>query len=191
MLFRSISILSLLFLVSCSSVGVGTTETASDKNKEDYAGHHMEAFKGSSALEIMKSLNGTWKGTVNTPEGGEENTTVTYQVTSNGSAVVETIFVGTPMEMTSVYYDKAGKMMMTHYCSLGNRPTMILDSDEDYIINMVYHSGEDLDPSKSHHIHGVKITIHEDGSIEQNWQGYEGGKPSNETIVKLKRFIEN
>lgn len=56
---------------------------------------------------------------------GKENEKVytEYSVSAGGSAVVETIFPGTPYEMVSVYYDdENGKLAMTHYCMMRNRP---------------------------------------------------------------------
>ena len=39
------------------------------------------------------------------------------------SAVIETIFPGTPNEMVSMYYDDdKGHLAMTHYCMMRNRP---------------------------------------------------------------------
>ena len=62
----------------------------------------------------------------------DEKVFTEYKVTAGGSAVVETIFPGTPNEMVSVYYDDdQGKLAMTHYCMLRNRPHFTLvESDE-------------------------------------------------------------
>lgn len=47
--------------------------------------------------------------------------------------VLEKIFPGTPHERISVYYDdNDGKLPMTHYCMIRNRPHFILvESGED------------------------------------------------------------
>ena len=51
-------------------------------------------------------------------DGKEVPVSVTYETSSNGSIVVETLFPGTPHEMVSVYYDENGKFGMTHYCAM-------------------------------------------------------------------------
>ncbi len=172
-LILSLSVVGLLLLLSsnCSA---------------DPQHQHMSKFQGSRALELIKSLQGDWQGVVNGPEG-EEKTEVSYRITSNGSAVVETLFKGTPMEMTSVYYDKRGKLMMTHYCAIGNRPTMSLVDEDAHSITMDYHSGEELDPEKDMHIHGLHLTLNKDGSLLQKWKGFEMGKQTHETVLKLSK----
>ena len=65
---------------------------------------YMQPYVGSPQFENMKKLAGTWWGTSSTGKEGER-VTVKYEIKSAGSAVVETLFLGTPHEMISVYYD--------------------------------------------------------------------------------------
>src|SRR6266404_2189115 len=83
--------------------------------------------QGSAEFERMKSLVGTWKGKADMGQGPMEFT-VEYRLISGGSAVEERIFAGTPKEMVTMYYDRKGKLSMTHYCMLGNRPGMLFKS---------------------------------------------------------------
>ena len=61
---------------------------------------------------------------------GPEEITVQYRVIAAGSVVEERCFSGTPNEMVTMFYDKDGKLAMTHYCMLGNRPTMTVKSSD-------------------------------------------------------------
>src|SRR5438105_10573588 len=74
-------------------------------------------------LERMKKLAGTW---VEADKDGKPTDKVVsvVKVTAGGSAVHETHFPGTPMEMVSVYHLDKGELVMTHYCVLGNQPRM-------------------------------------------------------------------
>src|SRR5438046_5351727 len=81
--------------------------------------------KGSAEFERMKSLAGTWKGKADMGEGPMEFT-VEYRLVAGGSAVEERIFAGSPKEMVTMYHDQKGKLSLTHYCMLGNRPGMLL-----------------------------------------------------------------
>ena len=51
---------------------------------------------------------------------------VEYRLTAGGSALVETLFPGASRgQMVSMYYDRKGKLAMTHYCMLRNQPGMM------------------------------------------------------------------
>ena len=149
--------------------------------------HDLAPYKGSKALERIKELAGEWKGTVTHLDGKKEDVSATYTVTSNGSAVIETIFKGTPMEMTSVYFDQDGKLAMTHYCAVANRPKLSLVKESDNLISLSYSSGDGLDPKKDMHIHALDLEIKGEGSIIQTWLGYEGGKKSHTTVLRLNK----
>ncbi|MCB0324654.1 MAG: hypothetical protein KDD69_13825 [Bdellovibrionales bacterium] len=91
----------------------------------------------SAELKRIKALEGRWKST--TSMFGKENEEVftEYKITAGGSAVVETIFPGTPNEMVSVYYDNdEGKLAMTHYCMMRNRPHFTLVESSDDVLKL-------------------------------------------------------
>ena len=155
-------------------------------------GHEMPpVYSGSPAFEKIKSLEGTWVGSVRheggPQEGKGDKATVSYRVTSNGSAVIETIMEGTPMEMTSVYYDLDGKLTMTHYCAVANRPVMSLVENTDKKIKLSFVGGQQLDVEKDMHIHGLELEIEGKDKIVQRWQGYDKGKATHLTVVELQR----
>ena len=149
--------------------------------------HEIPPYEGSSALQRIKALAGTWTGMVSHQDGNQKDVLVTYRTTSNGSAVVETIFKNTPMEMTSVYFDRNGELTMTHYCAVANRPTLKLIDESDNTLVFNYVAGEEMDPGKDMHIHGLKLEIKSNNEIVQRWHGYEGGKPTHNTVLGLKR----
>lgn len=83
----------------------------------------------SAELNRIKSLAGRWMTTTSEFGTPNQKVYVDFEVTAGGSAVVEKIFPGTPMEMLSVFYDDDhGKLAMTHYCIMRNRPTLKLVS---------------------------------------------------------------
>jgi len=72
---------------------------------------------------------------------------------------LERIFPGTPQEMISVYYDdNHGKLAMTHYCILHNRPSLKLDSSNPDTITMKVAKVDGLQ-SKQDHAMG-EMTLH-------------------------------
>src|SRR5262245_9197473 len=84
-----------------------------------------KAKKDSPEFERMKSLVGTWTGKSDMGQGPID-ISVQYRLLAGGSVLEERVFAGTPNEMISMYYDQAGKLAMTHYCIMGNRPGMLL-----------------------------------------------------------------
>lgn len=85
----------------------------------------------SPELNRIKALEGRWSSTTSMFGKDNEKVYTEYEVTAGGSAVLERIFPGTPQEMVSVYYDDdKGKLAMTHYCVMRNRPTFKLASSE-------------------------------------------------------------
>src|SRR5437762_1108277 len=80
-------------------------------------GHDMAPYKGSAEFEQLKKLAGKWEGKDPHDKTGKAKIVVDYKVTSGGSALIETLGPGTPMEMVSIYSEaKPGKVSMTHYC---------------------------------------------------------------------------
>jgi hypothetical protein len=141
-----------------------------------------------AAFKRIKTLAGTWKS--QTPDENKADhgkakeeehkgeKPVIYKVTGAGSALVETQFPGSDHEMVSVYHLDGDDLRMTHYCAAGNQPRVKLDranSKPDELI-FVFDGGTNLDPAKDMHIHGVKITFHEDGKVTSAWESYAGGK---------------
>ena len=92
---------------------------------ELFAAELKSSHQASSEFERMKSLVGSWKGKADMG-GGPMEFTVEYRLVSGGSVLEERIFAGTPKEMVTMYFDQNGKLSLTHYCMLGNRPGMLL-----------------------------------------------------------------
>src|SRR5262245_58472426 len=88
-----------------------------------------KAKPGSPEFERMKTLVGTWTGKTDMGQGPVD-IAIQYRLVAGGSVLEEKCFVGTPHEMTTMYYDKDGKLAMTHYCMFGNRPGMLLKSSD-------------------------------------------------------------
>ena len=145
--------------------------------------HEMPQIKTSAALDKIKQLVGTWTGTGG--DMGDGKVEVQYQLTSGGSAVVETLFPGSAHEMTTVYYDEAGKLAMTHYCMLGNHPTMELKKET--ANELMFEAGKDNHLENQPHMHTLDITFISPDSIEQKWSMIQPGKEGHNTILKLHK----
>lgn len=74
-----------------------------------------------AAFEKIKSLQGTWSGKAT--EGGVVQ--VSFSVLSGGSAVMSEIQHAAEANMISVIHLDGDRLLMTHYCGVGNQPRMV------------------------------------------------------------------
>jgi hypothetical protein len=72
------------------------------------------------AFDQLKSLAGHWEG----KDSSGTPAKVTYEVISNGSVVMEHLQPGTESEMVTMYSLEGDRIVATHYCAVGNQPTM-------------------------------------------------------------------
>ena len=142
--------------------------------------------QGSPEFERMKSLAGTWKGKADMGDGARE-ITVEYRVVSGGSVVEERIFAGTPKEMLTMYYDRDGKLAMTHYCMLGNRPGMLLEGSDAKSVRFNFDATCGLDDKAEMHMHTLKISFDGPDTITETWTLYQDGKAKDDHPFTLKR----
>ena len=150
----------------------------SDEEKKEM----MKPYAGSAEFERVKSLAGKWRGSM---DGMEME--VEYTVVAGGSAVMERTFPGTPMEMITLYHDKGGKLALTHYCMLQNRPHLVQIASDDKSIALKLDENGEVDAKKESHMHSLVLTFVNDQEIEQLWTHYVDGKAQEPHAMKFKR----
>ena len=97
----------------------------------------------------MKSLVGTWEGKVDMGQGLVDMQ-AKYRLLAGGTVLEERVFSGTPNEMITMYFEKDGKLALTHYCVMGNRPGMVLKSSNDKTLKFDFDKNCGINPAKSH-----------------------------------------
>ena len=144
-----------------------------------------KAVKSSPEFERVKALVGKWSGKVDMGQGPVDMT-MEYKVIASGSVVQETVFAGTPNEMVSMYYDKGGKLALTHYCMLGNRPQMSLKASDAKSITLDFDEACGIDAGKECHMHGMKIEFVDADTINTSSKALKDGKemPGCSTVLK-------
>ena len=148
----------------------------------------QKPYVGSEPFERMKQLVGSWEGTMDMGKGPMKVTT-SYKVTSNGSAIVETVFEGGPKEMVTVYHDDSKHQMnLTHYCMLGNQPKMNLTSMEGNTLTFDLSQDADLDATHDTHMHTAAISFKGKDQITQQWTKFEAGKKNEVVKVAYSRI---
>jgi hypothetical protein len=151
-----------------------------------YADDSAAPKKGSPEFERMKTLVGTWEGKVDMGQGPIDMT-LQYKLLAGGSVLEERVFAGTPHEMVTMYYDQGGKLALTHYCVMGNRPGMLLKSSDDKTIRFDFDATCGIDPAKESHMHALTIRFDDPNTITTSCQALIAGKPIDEHPATLKR----
>lgn len=138
-------------------------------------GHH-KPYKGSPAFEKMKSLVGEWEGTMNMgPE--THKFTASYHLTSADSALVETIFAGSPQEMVNIFHDDSKKnLTLVHYCAAHNQPKLVIQKAEANRFELDLASDADIDVHQDGHMHALTIEFDGPDKMIQEWTSFESGK---------------
>lgn len=141
---------------------------------------------GSPEFERMKSLVGSWTGKADMGQGLIDMN-IQYRLLAGGTVLEERCFIGTPNEMVTMYYDNGGKLAMTHYCVLGNRPGMKLKSSDAKSISFDFDVTCGINPKKESHMHALSITFDDADTITTSCKAIMDGKEMAEKPTTLKR----
>lgn len=143
--------------------------------------------KASPEFERMKTLVGTWAGKSDMGQGPVDMT-MEFRLIAAGSVLEERVMAGTPNEMVTMYFDRGGKLAMTHYCMLGNRPEMALKaSDEKSLTFNLDASCCTIDAKKESHMNAVTIRFDDADTISMSCKAKIDGKDVPEHATVLKR----
>jgi hypothetical protein len=142
--------------------------------------------QASAEFERMKTLIGTWKGKADMGQGPIDMT-MQYRLLAGGTVLEERVFAGTPHEMITMYYDKGGKLALTHYCVMGNRPGMLLKSANDKTLKFDFDETCGIDSAKESHMHALTINFDDGDTITMSCKAIIDGKEMAEHPTTLKR----
>jgi hypothetical protein len=137
-------------------------------------------------FERLKGLVGTWQGKTDMGQGLIDMT-VQYRLLAGGTVVEERVFPGTPQEMLTLFYEKEGKLALTHYCVLGNRPTMVLKSADSKTLRFDFDESCGLNVSKESHMHSLTLRFDDAETITASCKAIMEGKEMAEKATTLKR----
>lgn len=137
-----------------------------------------------SAFTQLSVLAGKWEATM--PDG--KRVYSSYEVTSNGSALLERSHMGEEPEMVTVYSPDGDRIAMTHYCSAKNQPQMrtepISAPGKVFAFSLV-RVGNLPDPDAGHMARLV-LNLTDNDHLTQEWAWQEKGKDQ-VTVFHLTR----
>lgn len=172
------SFLSWAGLLLLSSACAATRhETASNPE------HSKQAF------EMLKSMAGKWHGTATT--GAQQfEVDVSYEVVSNGSAVLERLFLGTPHEMITMYHGDGERLLLTHYCSAGNQPRMELvgwNAGAERTASFSFVDATNHPDPAQLVMHDARLTAISEDHFTANWTAWVNGKADHTANFDFRR----
>jgi hypothetical protein len=149
-------------------------------------GDHPAPPAPPKALEPLRKLVGTWQGEIKMG-GHTMPVTIVYEPTAAGSAIVERLFPGTPHEMLSVYVVEGETLAMTHYCTSGNHPKMMLKKSDPRGLSFEMTGSEGLGSPNEMHMHAMSVSFTDADHIKETWTSFDKGKVKEEKVFALTR----
>ena len=141
--------------------------------------------RSTPAFDQLKSLAGEWDGT--DTHGSKVN--LTYQVVSNGSVLMERRKSVDESEMITMYSLDGDHIVVTHYCSAGNQPTMqtptAAAATGKYDFSFVRISGAKT-PDEGHMV-ALSVTMPDKDHLTQVWTFQDHGKSIVNTFTYTRK----
>jgi hypothetical protein len=123
------------------------------------------------AFAAIKSMPGTWEGT--SPEGP---VTVTFKVTAGGSSVMSEI-LGKEDMISMFHMDGNDRLLLTHYCAVGNQPRMQASvSPDGKTFTFTYVDATNLATPDAGHMQRMVLTLLDDNHHTEEWIFADHGK---------------
>jgi hypothetical protein len=136
------------------------------------AGSERAPFDSKAAFERLRSLAGEWEA--KTAQGTVH---ITYEVIAGGSAVVERETPQGMPAMQTVYHLDGSRLLLTHYCMLGNQPRMEAAAFDPATGELKFEFLDVTNLAKPGALHMHNVTLHfVDGDhLVSDWQAFENG----------------
>jgi hypothetical protein len=126
------------------------------------------------AFDRLKALEGTWEAR----DGrGDLKMRATYETVAGGSALVERLYPTEPGhgEMVTLYHRDGDDLVLTHYCTAGNQPTLVATAAGDRI-TFRFRRATNLASLSDGHMDGLEVTFQDEEHFVQEWMWKEGGE---------------
>lgn len=136
-----------------------------------------------AAFEKLRALAGTWTFTTGTDRGR-----VSYELVSNGTAIIERVMNEEHGEtgMVSVIHLDGDRLILQHYCTSGNQPRLVSPGLEGDEIRFTFERASNLRSSEAGHIHGAVFAFAGPGPFASRWTWRENGTETTSTRLHTR-----
>lgn len=146
------------------------------------AGAQSDAQRG---FTTIKRLPGTWEG--KRPDGAPFQ--VTFKLTGGGSAILSEIQAPKEDMISMIHMDGPNRLLMTHYCAVGNQPRMQGNvSPDGRTITFDFVDATNLASSDAGHMQKMVLTVLDDEHHTEEWVFTDHGKEHKE-VFDLRRKL--
>ena len=126
------------------------------------------------SFDKMKSLVGTWEGKMS---DGQE-VTMTYSLVSGGTALMA---AGVHDSMVTMYALDGNRLLLTHYCSMGNQPRMSASlSPDGKTLEFTFLDATNLSSPQAGHMHHAVFTFVDANHYTEEWTFTQDGQSKTE-----------
>lgn len=133
------------------------------------------------AFATLKGMPGTWEGT--SPEGPVK---VTFKATGGGSSVMSEILG--KEDMISMFHMDGDRLLLTHYCAVGNQPRMQATlSPDGKTITFTYFDATNLSEPDAGHMQRMILTVLDPNHHTEQWVFADHGKEHSVTFDLRRR----
>lgn len=137
------------------------------------------------AFATLKTLPGTWEG--KGMEGKDSNmpVQVDFKITGGGSAIISEI--QGHADMISMFHMDGDRLLMTHYCAVGNQPRMQASSSPDgRTLTFNFVDATNLSLPDAGHMQKMILTILDGNHHTEEWVFVDHGK-EHKAVFELRR----
>ncbi|MAD81215.1 MAG: hypothetical protein QGF59_12845 [Pirellulaceae bacterium] len=171
-----------LVMLAIVFAGIAKADDDSGKKKRSSG---KKAKQAEAIFDKIKSLSGDWIATKGEHKG---ELTLSVRVIAGGTAVVETEFPGSPQEMITVYHLDGNKVMLNHYCMLGNQPRMrVKKGDNDDTLVFEFAGATNLASKDDAHMHEGKLKFVDQDTVHSTWVMFKDDKAMEEHTFEMTR----
>lgn len=134
------------------------------------------------AFNAIKNMPGTWEG--KTSDGRDVQ--VMFKVVSAGSAVMSEI-LGHEDMISMFHLDGPDRLILTHYCGVGNQPRMQASvSPDGKTIRFTFFDATNLSAPDAGHMQRMTLTMIDENHHTEEWVFADHGKEQKE-VFDLRR----
>ena len=148
------------------------------------SGAHAANLDAKAAFDRLRTLVGSWEATA---EGSKMR--VTYELIGGGTALVERDTADNMPTMETVFHLDGNKLMLTHYCMMGNQPRMQAQTYNAQTGELKFDFLDitNLATPGAGHMHHATLRLVDADHLSADWQFYENGHPKFTEAIQFVR----